>query len=322
MIIWSGHGILIILFWVVGGLIGGLAGTAGIFIGAAAMGWVYALTIGKTKVQTLIDPRTGSPVILTSRHSVMLIPVFFWAIVMSAVALLGIVISLTGSNSSLGSGTSASSAFAEAEKWIGNPHQNVAGSGNTEIARKAASEFSSTLTLVRKVAVTNASSGSTDFPAWCQITPHGVAFLVQVPQLRKFTQEAKDTMTEFAWMSARRIADGMNPKPKNLAVGVKGMILYEKILVGVTEGDLDKNEFAGVNATGKDSNKEILAPFFAAVPEVKAPLVKESQKGEPGNTALEKAAPAPLPKDRPVEETSTEEAGSTNEKPATPSSAP
>src|SRR4051812_44505071 len=83
MIIWGGHGVLIPIFGIIGMLGGGfLAGaiggavtkgdtnamvgmsSIGSGIGAAAMLWLYALTLGKTKDLRLLDPATGRPVIL------------------------------------------------------------------------------------------------------------------------------------------------------------------------------------------------------------------------------------------------------------------
>ncbi len=90
MLIWKGHGILIIVFGVIGGLVCGVLTTgvyaathwswmlrfivAANFWGAAAAIWLYAKTMGKTVQQTYLDPTTHRPVVIRTSHSLFFIP--------------------------------------------------------------------------------------------------------------------------------------------------------------------------------------------------------------------------------------------------------
>src|SRR4051812_26227290 len=98
MIIWSGHGILIPISAIIGVLLGGAGGgaigratgaspqgmvalaTMGSGAGMVAMLWLYALTLGRTVDQTLIDPATRRPVILRKRHTFFFVSAFLWAV--------------------------------------------------------------------------------------------------------------------------------------------------------------------------------------------------------------------------------------------------
>lgn len=103
MIIWTGHGILIPIFWIAGFILGVTVGGAlGAVIGAekglplgfalgglcgAGLVWLYALTFGKSTEQLLQDPRTGQMVRLVKRNSLFFIPAFAWAVIASVAVL-------------------------------------------------------------------------------------------------------------------------------------------------------------------------------------------------------------------------------------------
>lgn len=106
MIIFSGHGILIAIFALAGGFAGRYASThlnsddplslAMVAWGAAIAVLLYALTLGKTRRRTLVDPKTGVSVEIKKRHTLLFLPAMIWAIGLCGVAALITFSSLTG----------------------------------------------------------------------------------------------------------------------------------------------------------------------------------------------------------------------------------
>jgi hypothetical protein len=97
MIIWKGYGLLVVVFALVGFVIGAfLAGAVG-----TDHTWPVALTLSlaaaanyftakklESKSKILIDPETGQQVILKSGDSLFFIPMIYWTYVIAAFAVL------------------------------------------------------------------------------------------------------------------------------------------------------------------------------------------------------------------------------------------
>lgn len=283
MIIWSGHGILIVLFALLGAIAGSFAGggvarmihpeaapdvsVLGAIIFATAGVWLYALTIGRTTSKTLLDPATGRPVVLHKRHSLFFIPAFGWAIISTGFALIA---GAGGVMSIINGPVPGKSALEGAESHLGRS-SGPAAAGNTKEAQTMATSFSAMLAGIRNVTIENNTSASSNvatgagFRTFCQMGDHGTAFIVNVPDLRKFSDEAKKSIMESAWITSRMIAEKMNPPPKKLAVAVRGRILYEGAFVGTCSGDFTQNPRAGVESEYKSSEAgDALTIFFAA----------------------------------------------------------
>ena len=72
-----------------------------------------------------------------------------------------------------------------------------------------------------------------EFLTYCQLNADSCVFLVHVPELRRFTIDAKKSMCTLAWANAQSILKArINSPPRTLAVGVKGAVLYESIMIG------------------------------------------------------------------------------------------
>ena len=87
-------------------------------------------------------------------------------------------------------------------------------------------------------------------------------FLVHVPKLRKYEDEAKDMMSDLAWVVASGVL-GQNGfgSEKTLAVGTKGSFLYHRIDVGeVTAQSEDSDGPRGIRSSG--SNDSVLEKIF------------------------------------------------------------
>ncbi len=112
---------------------------------------------------------------------------------------------------------------------------------------------------------TDALSERHEFVTHCQIHDDSVAFLVHVPKLRKFDKESKERFCETAWQLAGLVLTESQAVPvgTDLAVGVKGNLLYQNIYFGKFEIPIEE-EPQGVEAMNKDQAK--LEKFFKGIP--------------------------------------------------------
>ena len=155
--------------------------------------------------------------------------------------------------------------------------------GNSSEAADLAQQFADRMKKLRDTMFTSAGDGFSvsggNFLTHCELHDDSVAFLVHVPKLRKFDQDAKDGLCDIAWMVAHQVLEGKFEEGKPIVVGVKGFALYEQIIVGHHYVELDK---ANDSVTSRDTDKDVLEPFFPN-PE---PPAEESA------TASEAAAPS------------------------------
>ena len=99
---------------------------------------------------------------------------------------------------------------------------------------------------------------------YCQLNDDSCVFLVHLRDLRRFTAEAKTTICELAWMNAQSVLKaGSHSPPKTVVVGVKGLMLYESILIGDYTPDPEPH-FGGVKTRGSGlKDMKLFYPFFA-----------------------------------------------------------
>lgn len=307
MLIWKGHGILILVFGVIGGLALGML-TAGAyaathwgwvgrliiaanFWGAAGAIWFYAKTMGKPVEKTYLDPATHSPVVIRSSHSLFFIPPVPWAILATLVACLMTVVSfmMPSENFLDGASSSASSAektaFDRANSLITSDKGKEA-YGNTPEAEKLAAAFASMVKLGRQMGVQKGKKSAISlshgkFLTYCRINADSCAFMVHVPDLRKFSEDAKEYMAEIAWAVATESAAQLKPQPKRLAVGIRGVFLYDTVLEGhIVADENDSEEGIEQRHTG-GSPQKYLEAFFVDSKAVNAVLPKSEPEDEP-----------------------------------------
>ena len=169
--------------------------------------------------------------------------------------------------------------FREANRQI-IANKGMLGFGNTREAELLAQEYSKSLKIMRENLFTEGKKGALsmskgEFLTFCQWNGDSCVFLVHVPELRRFTSEAKQSLTELAWINAQAVLKTKTrPPPKTVVVGVKGALLYESILVG---------DFIAEPAPGVDgiktrgsgvSDTAIFHPFFAPKAPPAKPLAK------------------------------------------------
>lgn len=294
MIIWSGRGILIVLFAALGFTAGSLAGAAfgspkwtvvlALAGGAAAM-WLFALTVGKTQVTQLMDPATGLPVTLKKRHTLFFLPPKFWSVAGTGVALFSILLPSDFTTHSTSASSAGHAAFNAANGLLTTSSKGVV-HGNTAEAQVLAEAFSAALKEIRKEGIEKGRSAGPsltkgEFLTYCLLKEQCCVFMVHVPQLRKFSEDAKAFMAEAGWLVALQVLEESGTKPAAVAVGVRGSLLYDRVIVGRPGPVAQHKELVIRTVKGNSASvDELAAQFDAALaakpqPDTKAaPAVK------------------------------------------------
>jgi hypothetical protein len=153
--------------------------------------------------------------------------------------------------------------FELAEKKIDSDRDGV-GLGNTREARSLAESYSASMDALHKATFKRKGADlelKGDYVTWCELQEGRCAFLVHVPEYRKFTADAKKSLAELAWQAAQSaVQDTLDPGDE-LAVGLKGDILWGDIMVGSTVAD---EEIEDTSPDRTTSSEEALYAFFTA----------------------------------------------------------
>lgn len=104
-----------------------------------------------------------------------------------------------------------------------------------------------------------------DFPTYCRLSSNACVIMVHVPELRRFTPDAKESLAGLAWTAAQTIlADGLTHPPSQLVVGVKGEIKYEAIMIGASVPGPDAPD-DGIQTRGSGIlAMEMFYPYFVS----------------------------------------------------------
>ena len=156
--------------------------------------------------------------------------------------------------------------FRKAEKKIGGKGGEI-GFGNTDEAVRLAVSFSTKMNLMRAVMFSENKGGSNvplndeGFVTYCLLNEDSCVFMVHVPSLRKYEENARDAIADMTW----RAANGILAKHKfregnKLAVGTKGVVNYHRIDVGTFVYDMDTAKNKGIENSGYTSS--LLESFF------------------------------------------------------------
>jgi hypothetical protein len=129
-------------------------------------------------------------------------------------------------------------AFRAANRQIGS-YQGTVGFGNTAKAAAVAEGFSKTmLTLRERLFEGGKKSGFSasghQFLTYCELHDSQCVFIVHVPELRRFSADAKESLGEMAWTAAQAaLKEKAAGRPgMRLAVGLRGIALYDRVLLG------------------------------------------------------------------------------------------
>src|SRR5262249_11913839 len=95
--------------------------------------------------------------------------------------------------------------------------------------------------------------------AWCEMHEGKCAFVVYVPEYRKFDRDAKKVLAKMAWRVAQEVSRTHFDTDDHLAVGMHGLMSYGTVMVGrVADDDFD----AAIENQTHDENGHLLLPFF------------------------------------------------------------
>jgi hypothetical protein len=320
----SGSGILIPILYPIGAFTGlvvaGVAGAiamgspdgtvafalAGMGLGGALMTWVYASTLGKTRVYPVIDQALRRSVLVEKSHSFLCLSPRAWGVIATVVAVVS-----AGAGAVLWFGGGAGGALLhKSEKLLADAGGNVA-YGNPEEGQSVAMAYGDGLARLRNPAAMdqlNIESPAGRQPArvFCHISTHGNAFIVHVPDLRSFSAEEKAKLKLMAWGAAQVVAMHEEPAPARIAVAVRDNFLYDEFLLGkFVPGYL--GDGAGIEERYRPYATRVLYPFFEAptlavklnvlpppAPPVAATPVAPAPPS-PAPAAMAATAPAPAP---------------------------
>lgn len=110
--------------------------------------------------------------------------------------------------------------------------------GNNPEAQALAESFAARLKAARKFGIESRKSSSVitltggEFITYCLLTPNRCVFLVHVPDLRKFSSDAKNFIVDAGWATAVAITEPRKQNLQTVTVGVRGALLYERMLSG------------------------------------------------------------------------------------------
>lgn len=210
----------------------------------------------------------------------------------SGMAITGIITSLLGLlagvaflvyavNAEDTSGSSApKSRLSIAESNVGFASGDQLGFGNTIEAKNLATSFAEKMKTLRDELFTAAKAGGMSsskgkFLTHCELHENKVAFIVHVPKLRKFDDDAQAQLCDLAWMIGQSELSKLGfPEGGDVAVGVRGFALYEQIIVGKFYADSEKAEESIIS---RASSKSGLNSFFPA-PEIPADKTLEASE--------------------------------------------
>ena len=148
----------------------------------------------------------------------------------------------------------------EAELAILTSSRGIA-QGNSPEAQLLAKQFAADMQTLRETLFTKRDRGlsltNDQFVTYCELHEERCAFVVHVPDYRKFEDEAKESLAALAWTVAQRTAATKLKPGASLAVGLKGTLLYGAVMVGQvqTDGDEQMEELA--------DDRDALLAFFA-----------------------------------------------------------
>ncbi len=173
---------------------------------------------------------------------------------------------------------------AEMQIMANDEHGSV--SGNTPEARALAADYSKALKAMRDEFFTKdkkhrISLTKGQFVVHCELHDRSCVFLVHVPSYRHFTDDAKESLETHAWHLAQQLAIGRLEPKTRLAVGMRGVILYSTVMVGVVPERSDQGgDFSRVE-------RDDLLAFFPAptprVPTLNAPVTNAPAPHAPSN---------------------------------------
>jgi len=158
--------------------------------------------------------------------------------------------------------------FEAANKAIDFNHGTTA-FGNSSKATAVATRFSAEMKQFREAQFEGGkkngfSTSEHEFMSYCDLRTNQCVFLVHVPELRRYTSEAKLSMCVLAWETAQRLLRErkLGQPGMKLYVGVRGVLFYERVTIGNYLPDLSEANTGITSVKEGFESKEQLFPAF------------------------------------------------------------
>jgi hypothetical protein len=152
-------------------------------------------------------------------------------------------------------------------------------SGNSAEAVRLAEKLVSAMTSIRREHFTESGSQALvdqrdTFKVYCDLRSNQCVFLIHVPELRRFQGQAQTSLGTYAWNAARAVLKegGVEDSKLRLAVALRGLIAYERVMLGdFTPEGTDGEQGPSEVEEGFGCEKRLVGWFTPSVPE-SAPL--------------------------------------------------
>lgn len=115
-----------------------------------------------------------------------------------------------------------------------NASTKATGLGNTEQAKAIAQMVASELQDMHDTLITDSHTAD-EYTVYCELHANTCAFLIFVPDYRRFEDDLKKEMEEACWSLARttlQMSGAMKAADAEVAVGLKGLVLYGSVMTG------------------------------------------------------------------------------------------
>jgi hypothetical protein len=137
-------------------------------------------------------------------------------------------------------GTRGDSELRAAVEHLGSTQPSA--SGNSVEAQQLARKMSDTMTKIRETYFEKSKRESIldshdGFRTYCDLQEGQCVFLIHVPELRRFTKEAKESLGKTAWAIGQSLlrASKQRAPGMRLAVGLRGIAAFDRVLIGKFE---------------------------------------------------------------------------------------
>jgi hypothetical protein len=140
--------------------------------------------------------------------------------------------------------------------------------GNNDTAKQMASNMTTFLKAYREKVISQAGEkGFMDendrFMTFCYLREDRCVFLIHVPELRRFSAGAKQSLADGAWLIGQKLASKGGQRLR-LAVALKGISMYDRVLVGESlPGNAEQASVQPIIYEGFNCEKNIV-PWFAS----------------------------------------------------------
>ncbi|MCA9661307.1 MAG: hypothetical protein KC486_23410 [Myxococcales bacterium] len=185
--------------------------------------------------------------------------------------------------------------FDVASAKIASSSRGAAAQGNTPAAQARAEAVAASMTALDRQLFTGQDEDRTvtlaeEFMVYAHHGREGVAFLINVPQFKRYKDDVRRTLVDAAWAAAKAATvDLQEQGPVELGVGLRGNLVFGAVAVGDSRG-------APSVEIGAALEPASLYPLFVGAPPASAEVMPGASKAEgaaeaPGEAEAQERAP-------------------------------